>query len=68
MRHPQRKTAAPGRQPGRGGNLLKASPQYTTDDRTATDLAVAVIAVRYRLPVYVARMYCELHGIGGRHD
>lgn len=45
-------------------NALTLS-EYRNPSLSATDLATAIIASRFRLSVSTARLVCELAGIGG---
>ncbi len=68
MQRPEMDAAAPGRQPGSSGKDSLTPLFYREPADIATDLAVAVFAMRHRLPITIARVYCELNGIGGRHE
>jgi hypothetical protein len=54
---------------GTGGKVdAKAlvAPFYLAPNLNATDLAVAMLGTRFGLSEAVARLVCELAGIGGR--
>ena len=64
----QKETAGP--VTGNGGLVMRkvvATSIYQTPDFNAKGFAPLIIAARFRLPLPLAHVVCELAGIGGRH-
>lgn len=63
------KTAAPMVAPiGNGGSVVSkafAASDYRTPPASATEIAAAVVAARFRVSPCIARLVCELAQIGG---
>lgn len=53
---------------GRGGSVISkavTAKDYQTPSLSATEIAVSIVAARFRLNISTARLVCELAGIGG---
>lgn len=54
---------------GRGSLVISkgvATGNYQKPPVDTTKIAAAIVAARYRLPLHMARLVCELASIGGR--
>ncbi len=66
MKHPQKETAAPAGT-GHGGKDIQAPSHYVPEAFPAREIAARRIAGRMGLSLPVARVVCELSGLGGAH-
>jgi hypothetical protein len=65
--HLHSKTAAPRARDGGGVDVKAVTARfYLTTTFNATDLAAAILGARFGLSEHMARVICELSGIGGR--
>lgn len=64
----QNETAAPTGIGDGGKGISKAltAERYQKPSITATEIATSIIAARFRLSPYMAKLVCELAEIGGR--
>jgi hypothetical protein len=53
---------------GNGGGISNAVAAQICHNHSssATEIAASIIAARFRIPPYIARLVCELAQIGGR--